>query len=526
MHLQVVVLLLVGSWMLPNSRAWTTVPMVSSSSFARRRAPTNNHNNALAKQQWSSSVIILQDASEGEQDKNDALDFMRQVRSLQRNYYQTNEFPRSSLDASTGILHNLPLWRVGWTELPGRSNMLHVHEPMYTHMFQSLLSHDKPWYFGHLYLPSASDNVKRSTSPLPAKENGSDHKTNENSAFKLKTWKDELKEGEDKTDPQSAVIGTLLRVADYRRMENGRLFLLVEALERFVVTNVQQELPYSMADVQLLPDTEEVDPDEWVSACTEGEIRDARSLALAESFQRYHPYEYDETFRLPIPNKSNLQTSDIGGSLLTLVVPYVPLSKTADLAKLKDTPLDLTTADDGHNTNCSDDNDIEGGEDKSQLLVTDEQPCLEQQLLQGNILKDYQHPDEAVGNLSSDDLEYRIWIEINDFLKSTKTPVSPVLLGLMPQGIEWPSNFYLRKIADDIVLSDLKHNFVQVSPLLPSHRRLRKLSYSVTTLLESKPGMEGLRQQLLETASTRARLVMILEKLEAYNSIAVWGEFE
>ena len=156
--------------------------------------------------------------------------------------------------------------------------------------------------------------------------------------------------------------------------------------------------------------------------------------------------------------------------------------------------------------------------------VTDEEPCLEQQLLQGNILKDYRHPDESVMQLSLDKLEYKVWIEINDYLTATKTPVSPVLLGLLPPEVEWPSNFHLQKVANGIAnRTDLKHNFVPVSPLLPSHRRLRRLSYSATTLFENKVGFEGLRQLLLETVSTRARLALILEKLEASSS---WGEFE
>jgi hypothetical protein len=308
--------------------------------------------------------------------------------------------------------------------------------------------------------------------------------------------------------------------------------VLVEAMERFVVTNVKQEVPYSVADVQLLPDTEEVDPDFcWVADSTEGDVRDARSLALQESFQRYHPYEYDEAFKLPIDKKNDLQTTDIHGSLLTLVVPYVPLSKTADLAQLNNRPLDFDSKMGARNDEQNPETEITGEiwdeEQHHNTHLTDEEPCLEQQLLQGGILKDFEHPDESVMNLSFEELEYRVWMEINNFLKSTKTPVSPVLLGLLPPNVEWPTNFYLRKIADGIASrTDLKHNFVPVSPLLPLHRRLRRLSYSATTLVENKPGMETLRQQLLETVSTRARLALILKTLEDYNSVSVWGEFE
>lgn len=541
-HPVMMFMLLLAVGFLPTSTAWTA----TGRPLHRVLSPTTTTT--------TTTSTVLYDASEGEQHRSssennnnnkDDVDFKRKmalVRSLQMSYYKSTNFTHSSLDTSTGQIYDLPLWRVGWTELPGRSNMLHVHEPIYTNMFESILYNDKPWYIGHLYLPQGSRNLKKKKTTSAVEDINNKNDNDNDSAYRLKTWEEEIQEGDDddKTFPRSAVIGTLLRIADYRRMEDGRLLLLVEALERFVVTHVQQELPYSIANVQLLPDTEEVDPNVWVTDSKEGEIRDARSLALAESFQRYHLYEYDENFELPIPNKKDLQTADIHGSMLTLVVPYVPLSKTADLAQLKDKPLDFefATTDNGSSGGSNSDLETEepiveldmmAEEDSHHTLqVQDEQPCLEQQLLQGNILKDFKHPDESVMHLSLEELEYRVWIEINDFLKSTKTPVSPVLLGLLPEeGVEWPNNFHLRKIANGIASrTDLKHNFVQVSPLLPAHRRLRRLSFSATTLLENKPGMEGLRQQLLEIASTRARLSLILEKLESYNSIKVWGEFQ
>jgi hypothetical protein len=83
---------------------------------------------------WSSPTI-LQDASEGEQETEE--DFKRRmalVRSLQKSYYRSTNFTRPAVDPTTGIITDLPLWRVGWTELPGRSNMLNVHEPIYTNL--------------------------------------------------------------------------------------------------------------------------------------------------------------------------------------------------------------------------------------------------------------------------------------------------------------------------------------------------------------------------------------------------------
>jgi hypothetical protein len=53
---------------------------------------------------------------------------MAAVRSLQNSFYSLStgeDHPRPNLDSSTGIMTHLSLWRVGWVELPGRSNCLH-----------------------------------------------------------------------------------------------------------------------------------------------------------------------------------------------------------------------------------------------------------------------------------------------------------------------------------------------------------------------------------------------------------------
>ena len=548
---------------LPNGHAWIPSPPPFGLFASRTSSPTTTQ---------------LHDASEGaEGDQHPKQHvssmphyhrFQEQVRTLQHSFYQST--PASCLDPSTGQVSNLPVWKVPWTEVPGRSHILQVDEPLYTGLFSSILARgntkDQPWYFGSLYQAQSGDTTTSSSSsgskvlsqpPDPHQTTG---------ALTLEAWQDDSKH--DSTTP---VLGTLMRIADYRRLQDGRLFLLVEAMERFVVTNVQQELPYGIATVQLIPDAEEVDPNvnDWIASSAEDQIGEARSGALAESFQRYHRYEYDETFRLPPPNDYVKHNSQFLRSLLTLVVPYVPLSKTVDLETLRDVPLDMTKPA-ASDTNVEDD-------DKQNVLPPQQQqqPCLEQQLLQDNILKDYRHPDVSVQQMSLDDLEYRLWMEVNHFLKATKTPVSPVLLGLIPlshhpsttadvvvgdggdnidicleekndskecskedleerpndpnkNNIQWPSNFSLRKIADEIAKSDYKHNFVQVSPALPQYRRLRKLSYSLTAVLEEHNNTTSgnFRQELLEIVSTRARLERILERLESQNSDIVWGEFE
>jgi hypothetical protein len=68
-------------------------------------------------------------------DKDDVLSDKRKmemVRNLQDSFYNSNS-TQAEFDVSTGMIYNLPLWRVPWVEVPGRSNCLNVHEPLYAY---------------------------------------------------------------------------------------------------------------------------------------------------------------------------------------------------------------------------------------------------------------------------------------------------------------------------------------------------------------------------------------------------------
>ena len=246
-------------------------------------------------QKQTSSATTLSSSSSDDSDNDDVSDGgiddfannrMDIVRSLQRSFYMpeerssatasstadieaasyvTSSRPRARLDESTGKIINLPLWRVGWIETPGRRNCLNVHEAQYTHMFESILSTQEqsensndPLYFGHLYLPGGTTSSK----------SGEER-------YRLKTWREELDDdfrfdnystSSTLNNPdiskeivdRSAVVGCLMEIVDHRRMEDGRLMLLVQALERFVVDEIIETLPYSVANVQILLDKEDV----------------------------------------------------------------------------------------------------------------------------------------------------------------------------------------------------------------------------------------------------------------------------
>ncbi|GAX19002.1 hypothetical protein FisN_8Hh223 [Fistulifera solaris] len=402
---------------------------------------------------------------------------MAMVRSIQMQFYKSAASEGAVIDKDTGVIPELPLWRVPWTELPGRSNVLHVHEAVYTNMFETVLYGKKPWYIGHINRGTADNS-------------------------KVATW-------HARPRTPSAVVGTLLEIVDYRRFEDGRLLILVQALERFVVNKVVQELPYGVASVQLLPDMEEIDPDLTWTERTEREIRGPRAAAIQDSFQTYHNFEYDEAFELPVPDRADLSISDIYGPSLALILPFAPLSKTANACQ-----------------------DVSGGvkvdatvqPNLTHAIIEDAQPCLEGQLLDRGIL---QYPSKSAESMG--DLEVKIWLALDRFLKRTKTPVSPALLGILPPVKEWPSDFALRKIADEIAnRTDVRHNYVAIAPHFPAHRRCRLLSFSAANVLEDKKDereKSQMRQKLLEIASTRGRMMYVLEQFKQENDEHL-GEYQ
>ncbi len=164
---------------------------------------------------------------------------MKLVRELQKSFYKDEETPKSA-STNTNIIENLPLWRVQWTELPGSQNVLNVHVPHYTNMFQKILKgQTKAWgddenndddlnqesnfYFGHIFLPEGSENL-------------------DNPEYAL----------------QEGDVGTLMKISDSRQQSDGRLTLVVQALERFEISNViRSHSPYGIADVKVCVDREQ-----------------------------------------------------------------------------------------------------------------------------------------------------------------------------------------------------------------------------------------------------------------------------
>lgn len=532
-------------------------------------------------------------------DKNQDAEFWRRmalVRTLQSTFYSSPDnminstsTAKCKIDLLNGTIQNLPMWRVGWTELPGRSNVLFINEPTYTHMFEQIMrTTEKPWYFGHLFLEGGSTSLKKARSA--SKSNSKTNTTTsmkEDELYSLKSWKDEItpsiihtsdesslsnningsisdeiKDSSNDEDyvsatisgQKSSAVGVLMRVVDLRRMNDGRILLLVQALERFVVSHVYQEFPYAIADAQLLPDLEETTfsmhtsskSQNTLSESTEAQTFPYRVQTISEAFESYHDYEYDYNVELPVKNGADVTVSDVFGPDLKRIMPFIPFSSKSF------TPLISNEQNSKENAL---NNDI-GIHDSSE-------PSLESQLIGGGILRNPPtHPEMCRNDkLPPGILEEQLWIQIDQFIRirygqsslfhrtretattklnrvNTKRatfnlPISPNLLALLPRNKKWPNHFILEDIANNLTNDPSQFTdeptFIRVSESYPAYKRQKRLSFTSSALLEKMPmgGGSILRQILLEIPSTQARLCFVVERFEMMNDqlIGNVGEF-
>jgi Lon protease-like protein len=396
---------------------------------------------------------------------------MELVRSLQDTYYKSENGDAPVLNEATGVMENLPLWRVQWTELPGRSNVLNVHDPTYTNMFETIVNRPKPWYFGHLFLPGGSKSLQSGKYE-----------------YELKNWRDDAANVDRSNKSRTSVVGTLMKIADFRRLDDGRLCILVHAMERFVVKDALQNVPYSIANVQILPDYEALSENEY-----EEQAAEDRARATVESFQ-YHDYEYYEK-PLPLPEEKFMTQADVYGSWLTDVLPFVPYN------------LDKSLLPAGKTQAASTEAPVVVGVDLS----------LEKRLVENQILKDpWTHPRVALPRtgMSNDDLETFIWNAIGDFCGAKRVEIPLEILCLLPPGRSW--------LLPEESEASLKN---RVSSGYPAARRQARLSYAAGALVEMTELGLDMRQVWLESPSTNARLADLLERFEIINEITL-GKFQ
>ena len=522
-------------------RLWCTALVLSAAnvddtlSFVPSFLPTRDGNGATSLFSGGRD-----DGSDDDKDHGGIEDFeqkrMKIVRSLQSSYYRdvadadrsvsdTSEttVARSSqpsataLDPTTGRMLNIPLWRVGWVETPGRRNCLNVHEMQYTHMFERILaSRRPPYYFGHLYLPEGT------TSARTGEER-----------YRLRTWREELADerrfddcsssstqaSPDVATPtvdRSAVVGCLMQITDHRRMEDGRLMLLVQALERFVVEEVVETRPYATAHVQILLDTEELP---WERRRDEGSRREkeredeARKLlrgrAVSASFA-YHAYEFDPPL-LPVLGQNAKGEERF---LAKDDVPWLAISKLLPFAcySADDTCLDAAnkqTAQIENSVVASANILAKGGE--ATRVASEEMP-LERELWNGGITWEPPRASRESRRRSDDcdALETLLWVALDDFCRGTGFALPEEVACLLPPELDYLGIEPKRRLSDDY----------------PKLRRQRRLSYLAPALVENlETPMKGLRQAWLNAPSTSARLSGALERYDYLND-KIMGQFE
>jgi Lon protease-like protein len=373
---------------------------------------------------------------------------MKLVRKIQATFYK-NEGKEMSLvmatsvqvqesDASKGnsagqqrVLTNVPLFRAQWTELPGYQNVLNIHEPHYTHMFRRILQQNpSSWRYGHIFLPEGSKNLN-------------------NPEFRY-----------DNPNNKACAIGTLMQISDVMDVkEDGRLGLIVQAMERFEIVNVTQHEPYAVATIRLLPEVE---------------FGSDMSLAL-EDFEKWHEYE-------------NFKTLYAGCSIQRGYPQVSPLVN-YDGTFFADEIAIVHGSDSREMQQAANDKDI-------QLVIETER-------------KVWLAMDELLMTIRQ--------------VSGMSVPVPSQLLVLLPIDSDWPEDFHLEEYAEEMQARNMqigtytKSPFLRVAenPSYPPLRRARRLSYAIWILLDTILGSSAPnRQSLLECETMMERLLSACDQLQ------------
>jgi len=393
------------------------------------------------------------------------------------------------------ILHNVPLWRVQWVELPGLQNVLNVHVAHYTHMFLKIIYEcPKPWLYGHVYLPDGSENLGNPDYFLNPDQN----KNN------------------------VTYTGTLMQITDFKEQEDGRLTLVVQALERMtIVGEAKQHVPYAVASkIQIDPDMECFET-YCLRLAGNSSLDYELFMAYARSCQSMVVKEVellrDYEFRKPLPVELEEQ-----------IVFLSPLSQVN-----ASTPVDYANMNgrllDSFQKRLRKEAEEKGIDEL--LLLTSDSSGLTKQLQE--ILE---APRNRFTFVEVAKKEREVWIQIDAMLKAFQklqpeldcSKIIPVeLLSLLPEEIEdWPKGFQITKWAKDAGEKSQYAGssstegvvpFVRLDESWPQLRRAGRLSYLVWLLLETTVGGGGIdgehRNIVLETSQIDKRLQMVIEQL-------------
>ncbi|KAL7547596.1 hypothetical protein ACHAWF_010911 [Thalassiosira exigua] len=432
---------------------------------------------------------------------------MDNVRRIQSSFYKNSEADEGggggiSPDGSEGrwlardpanpaILDNLPLWRVQWTELPGYQNVLNVHVPHYTHMFRRLtLQHPRPWLFGSVYLPGGSENVGNPDYFLPEQDGMSD---------------DELRSigrGSNVT-----LTGTLMQITHCVSREDGRLTVIVQGVGRFRILAARQQVPYAIARVEMVPDTEA-----WeqyllpvvANTATDVELSKALMKVTKDMAAREDELFRDLEYLEPVFNEG----TGIHGQGVSALSNFNGTAQ-MDPARIRE------EAEKGFSDGLAREAERFGSDE---ILIASQSLKLDS--------------DFALDVEDVEFLESQVWIEVDRMIKllqrakpGMKVPIPSQIMGLLPADTDWPPDFQLEKYAETLETDQVdigthtKSPFVRVAKRFrdyPKIRRASRLSYVVwillSSILRSSPS-----QELLEETSIANRLQMAIDALKKVN---------
>lgn len=428
----------------------------------------------------SYSTNPFQDESSGDRDRR-----MELVRDLRKTFY-ANE--TGLCPPQHGVYTNMPIYRDDWTELPGLQHTFTVSDADYVNLLMKVVSSPKPHYYGHILLEGGDDR-RHMIGP------GS----------------------------EAPVVGTLMQVSDFNHLDNGDLFVVVQALGRFIVGDVVRNgYPYPIATVELLPDIELVD-------AYYGEAKDAAN-----------------TFDFVLNDK--VRGAACAGAVAEASEWRDYEFKAVDADDVPADADDLPPVSSLNEGSAADSRDS-GNSDSAHAAIEEylSQSPTEMYLGECSLSDDFSDPPKPQKDVFY--MEHNVWLELDNMAKiltklnpkgNTEMPIPNQILGLLPpedSDRPWPKDFkigtYMRKMShvysvlgkrknmnvDDGQLEQLK-----VVKGYPPLRRARRLSYIVWALIgsvmkDSYIDTGVTRQQILEMDHISERLEAAATRLREINEI-------
>ena len=416
-----------------------------------------------------------------------------------------SETKRSDDAQRLGIMLDLPLCRFSWCLLPHQPMTLNIWQPQYTLMLGSLLSGTGPHYYLHVLLPGGAESLGQ-----PGYE---------------------LRPG-----TKASLTGTLMRIVYAQREGDQRLTIVVQGLARGVVLNATQDLPYSRADVQILPD---------------GEVLRAAARSSTRLLRQ-----------IPKLDAKATAESDVPPSVLRRMVVAAAAAEARAWIEYEALPLSMDSAGSVSSVNQL---NAEGFVEASENAEKSVREALNEVPMPADVAADTLYDFEGSfvleatrtalqtdGETEAEEteaesaeaealalLEVQLWVELDDLLTKLRSlatanpqsvPTPAYMLGMLPPppATGWPLSFKLQAIADLLrveyeaelgkpVVGLRKQSYVPMDERYPASRRAERLSWVVWEMIgDQRIGVNSMEatpyQALIEAEGTAERLRLALLK--------------